>query len=313
MNITNPDLNSMELIGKSNQGMEVFRPKANSAWVKAQYDAKFDPFLKSGDIEKVKKDYLEQFGAKIPTLEEYTAKNPVLIAKDYFGRYLLLGEFDYKMIGGCGKPVIYLYPTKTTDINLKFDSKMQLDVDIPKYSEAKGWNVRAEPNGQLQDLQTDLTDCKQFESSNGKPKFGQEYALQSCVQNNYPYIYWAGNTSQPYPQINSGFVVSKQDLEATLKSKLSYIGLNQKEINDMLEYWLPQMLNKNKPYYRFSLIQTQQLDKLFPMTITPKPDSSIRVFLDWQELDTPIQITEQQLVAETRNGYTMIEWGGLKR
>jgi hypothetical protein len=81
----------------------------------------------------------------------------------------------------------------------------------------------------------------------------------------------------------------------------------------MLEYWLPQMLKKNKPFYRFSLLQTKELDQLFPMTITPQPESSIRVFLDWQELDNSIEISEQKLIPQTRNGYTMVEWGGLKR
>jgi hypothetical protein len=212
-NLLNPDLNSMESIGKTKEGVDIFKPKTNSKWNKEQYDHKFSAFLKD---QKGKEEYEGSFKTKIPTFEEYAQKNPVLIVKDAFGRYLLLGEYVYRTGGGCGKPVVYLYPNKTTDINLKFNSKMQLDVDIPKYSETKGWNVRAESNGQLQDLQATLTDCNQFQ----KPKFGQEYALDSCQKNQYPYIYWAGNTPSNYPQISSGFVVSKTNLEAKLKEKL---------------------------------------------------------------------------------------------
>jgi hypothetical protein len=309
VNLIKPESTAMESLGKTKEGTEIFKPKNATEWIKIQYDLKFSPYLTGDNSNQARESYEKEYKIKIPTLEEYSAKNPVLITKDIFGRYLLLGEFDYKMMGGCGKPVIYLYPTKTTDINLKFDTKMQIDVDIPKYSEAKGWNVRAKPNGNLQDLQTELTDCNQFQN----PKFGQEYALTSCQNNNYPYIYWAGNTTQTYPQINSGFVVHRSELESSLKAKLNYIGLNQKETQDMLDYWLPQMLKKNKDYYRFSLIQTQELNQLFPMTISPKPESAIRVFLDWQELDNPIQISEQKLIQESRTGYTMIEWGGLKR
>ncbi len=313
VNLLKPEAIPMESLGKTTEGVEIFKPKSAAEWIKIQYNIKFKPYPNDEDAAKFLKDYEGLFKTKVPTLEEYTAKNPVLIAKDIFGRYLILGEYDYLMAGGCGKPVIYLYPTEATKINVKFNSPMQLDVDIPKYSESKGWNVIAKPNGQLQDLQTNLTDCKQLETTNEKTKFGQEYALQACQKNNYPYIYWAGNTSQSYPKINSGFVVGKENLEASLHAKLIYIGLNQKETQDMLDYWLPQMLSKNKDFYRFSLLQTKKLDQLLPMTVSPKPESAIRVFLDWQELDTPIQITEQKLIQESRNGYTMIEWGGLKR
>jgi hypothetical protein len=303
---------TLEPLGETKQGVEVFIPKNkesnySSDLIKGSYNLKFATYI--SDKEKGEQRYQEEFKKKLPSLEEYSQNNPILVVKDIFGRKVLLQESDNQFLGGCGKPVIYLYPTVTTDVNLKFDADMKLDVDIPKYSQNKGWNVQAKPNGDLKDLQRNLTDCKAFEN----PKIGQEYALESCDKNQYPYIYWAGDTSKKYPRIDTGFVVSRESLEQDLKAKLSYIGLNNKEIQDMLEYWLPQMLAKNKPFYRFTLIQTKELNQLFPMTITPKPDSSIRVFLDWEELDNPISVVQQDLIAETRNGYTMVEWGGLKR
>ena len=113
--------------------------------------------------------------------------------------------------------------------------------------------------------------------------------------------------------LESGFVVGTKNLESELRSKLTIIGLNNKETDDMMEYWLPQMLAKNKPFYRFSLLQNNELDKLFPMTITPKPQSSIRVFLDWDALDTNTTIPTQKLITYPRTDYTMVEWGGIKK
>ena len=49
-----------------------------------------------------------------------------------------------------------------------------------------------------------------------------------------------------------------------------------------------------------------------PLTITPAPQTVIRVFFDSKPLDAPIQITPQQLTPKQRVGFTVVEWGGMK-
>ena len=298
----NPPVNATE-VGKL-YGQTPLYISADQTLAKAHYKAKYgemtDPITRK-NIEAT-------IESKIPTEQEFLAKNNILWFKDAFGRWIITAEL-LEAGGGCGKPVVYLYPEVPTDISVKFNVPMQLDVKIPNYSPNNGWIVNAQPNGQLKDLQPNLTNCNNFTPN----KKGQEYAFESCQNNNYPYIYWAGNTPNQYPRIESGFVVGAKDLESELRSKLTIIGLNNKEADDMMEYWLPQMLAKNKPFYRFSLLQNSELDKLFPMTITPKPQSSIRVFLDWDALDNQSTIPTQQLITYPRTGYTMIEWGGIKK
>jgi hypothetical protein len=87
----------------------------------------------------------------------------------------------------------------------------------------------------------------------------------------------------------------------------------KKEINDFIEYWHGEMLKKNAPYYRISFMQTGIMNTFIPMTVTPSPDTSIRVFLDWEPLSEFKTIVPQQLVKTSRQGFTMVEWGGLKR
>jgi hypothetical protein len=88
----------------------------------------------------------DEYNTKVDagSFANYVAKNPVLIFQDPWGRWTGLGEFDYQTEGGCGKPVIYLYPPKPTEVSIKFSTAIRFTTDIPNY--ANGWNVLAQPN-----------------------------------------------------------------------------------------------------------------------------------------------------------------------
>lgn len=221
-----------------------------------------------------------------------------------------MGEFDIKLPGGCGKPVIYLYPKEPTKVSVKFQTPPEFTVDIPPYADF--WQVLAQPDGSLTNLKPELTDCRQIDFS----KKGSEYAKEACEKNIYPYLYWAGNVnSKDYPTIDGGWIVGKNDLSMFLDSKLTEVGLNEKEKNDFMSYWLPDMMIKNAPYYRISFLQTNDLNFLFPMTVSPNPDTIFRIFLDYVPLvDKPQNLPKPQVLNKlVRNGFTLVEWGGLKQ
>lgn len=286
-------------------GLSIYRLKNNNhPLYKLAFDNKMDYYndFPSGW------DELHQ-GMKKPTLEEYINNNPLLFVKDYWQRWVVLGEYDIKLPGGCGKPVIYLYPQEPTQISVKFNSPVQFTTDIPKYNDS--WQVMAFPNGSLKNLKSNSADCQKIDFQ----KTGSEYAKEACEKNEYPYLYWAGNIySQNYPEIDKGWIVKKDNLGKFLEDKLSEIGFNFNEKEDFMSYWLPDMMNKNSPYYRISFLQTHELNSLFPMTINPKPDTVFRIFLDYLSLDEkpenePLPQTLNKL---KRQGFTMVEWGGLK-
>lgn len=257
----------------------------------------------------------DRSGQTVPAFENYVAQNPILMFKDRWNRLVAVAESDYLGQKGGAKPVVYFYPEIETDIQLKFDTPMQLDVQIPKYNEQTGWKVKAKPNGELQDLQPKITNCDDFK----KPKIGQEYALKSCLENNYPYIYWAGASlvrSFPREISQKGWIVKRENLEKVLTEKLTFIGLNARETTNFMEYWLPKLKAENKPFYRLTFLQNAELNDLFPMTITPRPSSLIRVFLDWETLENDQIIPSQNLIKYERNdkqnSFLAVKWGGLK-
>jgi len=247
-------------------------------------------------------------GKSKPTFDEYVSKHPLLFFKDAWGRWGVMGEFDIKLMGGCGKPVVYLYSEKPTDIHLSFLSSVSLNTQIPFYN--NGWFVKAQPDGRLTDLQPQYTDCSKIDSL----KFGSEYANNSCKTNNYPYIYWSGKSLEnSYPKAEGGWVVERKNLKIFMDQKLKEIGLTEKESNDMTSYWIPKMNEKNSPYYRISFLTTKQMNEFVPMNVRPVPDSVLRVFLDFKPLNSKpiVDPIPQQFGKFNRHGFTLVEWGGL--
>lgn len=81
---------------------------------------------------------------------------------------------------------------------------------------------------------------------------------------------------------SSGFIVKKEDTVKFLKEKLSYMGLTPKEYNEFIVYWLP-IMQKNE--YNLISFQTDNYEKSAELEISPKPDSMLRVFMAFKEVD----------------------------
>jgi len=213
---------------------------------------------------------------KAVTIDEFLAKNPVTVWKDSFGDYNLYLNTNYGALAECGKPVVYLYPTKTTEVTVK------VGADITKSEPAynNGWTATAKPNGQL-----------------------------IVIGKTFPYLFWEGQGNGAYPSIDSGFIIKKEDVASTLKDHLAKLGLNAKESADFMEFWLPKM--PTTPFVRLTWFGTEQMNRLAPLSVTPKPDTTIRIFLDFKGLNSSYDIKPQTLVAKKRVGFTVVEWGGL--
>lgn len=179
------------------------------------------------------------------------------------------------------KPVIYLYPTQKTDITIGLDFKGKLLTSFPKYD--KNWSVTAYPDGRIFDTKTN--------------RF-------------YGSLFWDGTQNFPKEHYNyqSGFVVSKNDLTHFLVEKLSIIGLNNPETNDFVQYWLP-ILEQNETNFIHFYVNADY-DVISKNNVSPKPDTSIRIFMEFYGLDKSIEISEQNLSKTERKGFTLVEWGG---
>lgn len=179
------------------------------------------------------------------------------------------------------KPIIYLYPEQTQDINVKVAFKGAFTHTYPKYNEQTGWNVQAQPDGMLLDKAT------------GK---------------SYSYLFWEGESDFKY-NLNEGFVIAGTETADFLDNQLAHLGLNRREATDFITYWLPE-LEKNP--YNLIHFSTNEYTQNAPLNITPTPETLIRVFMVYQPLNAPIDIPQQELSAVKRKGYTVVEWGGKK-
>lgn len=204
------------------------------------------------------------------------------------------------------KPAIYLYPQKSTKINITLSKTILIGTNIPKYH--NGWYVMAYPNGKIVDLQPEYTSCNKLKYN----KVGFEYAYNACVNNNYPYIFWDGKQIiKPIPKKREGWVVKQAETQKFLNEKLDIIGFNSTEKNDFITYWQYKLHKANSKYYFICFLQNEEVDNYAPMNVSPKPDSINRILMIIQPLNQPIQVKEQKLQKISRKGFSMVEWGGI--
>lgn len=272
--ITN--VNMLNIVGKTTSGSPIYELKDVNT--KARSDDQvsvlqniYDSYYPGYNEEKKTENSKLSFS-------NFLADHPLIFWQDPFGKFIAFTNAKYAPVAECGKPVIYLYPSKTTDISVKVNPTGGFTKTEPAYG--NGWWVKAEPNGNLYNYQN---------------------------KKNYPYLFWEGY-SLNYQMSDEGFVVAKQDVNKFLREKLAIQGLNDKEINDFVEFWLPRM--QNDPYYFVTFVPQAEFDQMAPLTVSPRPDTVIRVFMDFQALDKPIQVKEQKLTTPKRIGFTVVEWGG---
>lgn len=176
------------------------------------------------------------------------------------------------------KPVIYLYNYGGQEVTVKLEVDGKLTCTYPKYNESTGWVVKAETNGTLKD------------TGGGE----------------YNYLYWEGNLITEY-DFSKGFCVKGSDTESFLESELIKLGLNKREANEFIIYWLPRM--QDNPYNVISF-QTSAYTSKAKLTVTPAPDKQFRVFMAWYSSETPVELEKQEFKIPQRSGKVLVEWGG---
>jgi hypothetical protein len=183
--------------------------------------------------------------------------------------------------GVARKPVIYLYPQKKANISVSIELRdATMIAEYPKTNRGE-WKVEASPRGNLTDIATNKKYSYLFWEAEKKWGFTLDMAHAHCIE-------------------SDGIVTY---LEKSLKT----LGLNTRETNDFMVYWLP-VLEKNK----YSLIEwkTTEYTDMAKLHISPKPDTLIRIFMVFQSADSPVKTGDPKLSKSSRKGYSVIEWGG---
>ena len=189
-----------------------------------------------------------------------------------------IGSDRQVTIPSAAKPIIYIYPEKTMELNIKLGYPQKITCSYPKYKD--GWNIIANPDGKLIDLDTN--------------------------RNLYS-LYWEGlNTSSS--TIEEGFVVKGSDTIDFLESKLKILGLNDYEAEEFIVYWLPKLQDNEYNLIRFAT--KEEIDMNMPLQFSTQPDSIIRVLMEYKPLNDYIEVPEQKLITPERKGFVVVEWGG---
>lgn len=137
-------------------------------------------------------------------------------------------------------------------------------------------------------------------------RFQTEKIINLADGKEYSYLFWEGKDNTKY-DFSKGFVVKGEDTKEFLQEKLSYLGLLPHEYNEFIVYWLPKMQD-NK--YNLITFQGEAYTENAALTISPQPDSILRVFMAYKPLKKNIDIEEQELSSFERKGFTVVEWGG---
>lgn len=188
------------------------------------------------------------------------------------------------------KPVIYVYPDATQQVNISLGVNGSLGFTYPHYTQVKqdgegreGWSFTADPDGSIH--------------MNGKT-FG--------------YLFWDAQTDINVAKVdqNSGFVVKRDSLSSFFETQLTAMGLNAREREDFITYWAPQMQNTETCFVHFML--TEDYDQVATININPKPDHLFRVFMLWDDASEPdcSRVHAQHFTPFSRDGFTVVEWGG---
>ncbi len=179
---------------------------------------------------------------------------------------------------GSFKPIIYLYPEEETELSVTLGKPENITCSYPEY--ADGWNVIAKPDGTLTDTDT------------GKNLYS---------------LYWEGINDYEF-STEDGFIVKGSDTVSFLEEKLALLGLNYKEAEEFIIYWLPKLQENKYNYIRFAT--KDEIDKNMPLEFSEKPDTTIRILMLFKGLDEYKEVPEQTLETPERTGFVAVEWGG---
>lgn len=185
------------------------------------------------------------------------------------------------------KPVIYVYGDDITT-ELEIIPTGDFRFVYPPMNQNK-WKIKSSADGLCTDLST------------GKK---------------YPYLFWEGN----HPNLHfiqhdnsiEGFIIDTDTSVIFFENVLAEIGLNDREKTDFITFWAPRV--QTAPFALIQFLTTEQYDKeIAELKINPQPQNILRLhmyFLPLENNQLDIELTRPQFQPISREGYTLIEWGG---
>lgn len=179
------------------------------------------------------------------------------------------------------KPVIYLYPEDTMQVEVEVIPKGEFTFTYPDIK--NGWNFTCTPEGDILD-----------------------------GEKSYPYLFWesAQRIEQKDINPNAGALVKGKEAVAYLNAQLTQFGLTSSERADFITFWGPQLQTKTNLY--IYLLLDEECDAFASLKISPQPQNTSRIYVIWSEVPANYSrpLESQNIPTMNREGFTVIEWGG---
>lgn len=183
------------------------------------------------------------------------------------------------------KPVIYFYPEETLNVTTSLAVNGELTFTYPEIR--RGWDFTVQPDGTL---------CKD--------------------NRRYPYLFWEGTGENVKFERDSegllfGHLVAATDVIEFLETRLTSLGLNDKEKTDFITYWGPKMIQHELTFVQFQFNEAVS-NMIGEIEVTPSPDHLHRVYMLITDGSKLIGETAEQSMPSKldRSGFTVLEWGG---
>lgn len=186
--------------------------------------------------------------------------------------------FDHNYEIPCAKPNIYLYPKETTEVSVLIDFPLggHITTSIPEYE--TGWHVTVTPEGIIDDE--------------------YEFLFYESLEYN--------NRQQQY-----GWLKSDDELDEFFAENLADYGFVGREIIDFVEFWSVIYSSDDCINYALYPQRKEIMDQTVSFTITPQPDSFLRlnymIFCNDKGLRIPQ--TPPAPIPFNRDGFAVTEWG----
>lgn len=276
----------LSIDGKYPSGNLTINGKGNTKIYKAYFvHSIFDYIaLLDQDTNSADSNFVYRYTA--PTSDFIPIEYPYVTPQSVQRQNLQIDTFYYPGVNAWGwwspecKPAIYLYPEKEMEMKVIVSPVGRLTYSEPIYPSG-GWKIKVDKNGSI--------------IYRGKK---------------YPYLYYESQIlNSAIKKPDQGYVVEYERMPEFFSTLLPKLGLNNKEIIDFKSYW--EKVLPNQPYYIVRIMDKEAIDKIEPLTISPKEDTIIRVRLYFESVKEKVEIKEPDIKPVFRKGFTVVEWGGL--
>ncbi|NMM63905.1 leucine-rich repeat domain-containing protein [Clostridium sp. P21] len=175
------------------------------------------------------------------------------------------------------KPNIYLYPEKTEELSVSVTPKGRITKSIPEYN--GGWKVTVDPSGK--------------------------------INNTYDFLFYEASINHQFT-LDKGWIVNKGNFNEEMNNILTSIGLNSKEKADFIEYWSKE-LNWKGSRYAVYYLDPKEINEAIKLNLSKEPDSILRAYFYFVPIkdNENLEIKKPEIKQFKRNGFTVVEWGGI--